>query len=150
MHRKIKVCFSSASRAARCPEPSHRPSDPFLPFWRCISFDPTRKPLTFVVMGSDKGGGLDEAAAFFDYVTTNFSMTSSHWVMYNTESEFTDIIGESGYSRDPADERPAFSVGIVFTAGSPDWAYTVSEGWSKTNNCWAGLVFAGALPLVFY
>ncbi|CAM9541397.1 unnamed protein product [Ascophyllum nodosum] len=91
------------------------------------------EPLTFVVMGSDEGGGLDEAAAFFDYVTTNFSMTSSHWVMYNTESEFTDIIGESGYSRDAADERPAFSVGIVFTAGSPDWAYTIRANITKAD-----------------
>ena len=85
-------------------------------------------------MGSDEGGGLDEATAFFDYVTTDFSMTSSLWVMYDTESEFTDIIGESDYSRDPTDERPAFSAGIVFTAGSPDWAYTVSEGWGERNN----------------
>ena len=97
-------------------------------------------------MGSDEGGGLDEATAFFDFVTTNFSMTSSHWVMYNTESEFTDIIGESGYSRNPTDERPAFSAGIMFTAGSPDWAYTVSEGWGERNNFRRGCV----LPVLFH
>ena len=83
-------------------------------------------------MGSDEGDGLEEATEFFEYVTTTFPNTSKHWVMYDTESEFTDIIGESDYSRDPTDDRPAFSAGVVFTAGSPDWAYTVSEGRYET------------------
>ena len=92
-------------------------------------------------MGSDEGDGLEEATEFFDYVTTTFPNTSSHWVMYDTESEFTDIIEESDYSRDPTDDRPAFSAGIVFTAGSPDWAYTVSKERSERNDCLSWLCF---------
>lgn len=76
-------------------------------------------------MGSDDGEGLDQAQDFYSYVRTTFPKTAGHWEQYTTESEFVDIIQEGDYSRDPMDDRPAFSAGIIFTAGSPNWAYTV-------------------------
>lgn len=76
-------------------------------------------------MPADDGVAAAESVDFLTYVTTEFPDTASHWVSYDSESEFLDIIDESDYSRDPTDDRPAFSAGIVFTSGSPDWAYTV-------------------------
>lgn len=70
-------------------------------------------------------GGATEAADFLTHVQTTFPDTATHWVAFDSESDFLDIIRESDYSRDPTDDRPAFSAGIVFTSGSPDWAYTV-------------------------
>ena len=82
-------------------------------------------------MPSNDGEGVDEATAFYEYVTETFPDTANHWEYYDTESEFTDIIGEDDYSRDPTDDRPAFSMGIVFTAGSLEWAYKVSSGCNR-------------------
>lgn len=79
-------------------------------------------------MPADDGSGAAESDNFLAYVTTEFPDTAPHWVGYDSESDFLDIIGESDYGRDPTDDRPAFSAGIVFTSGSPDWAYTVSTG----------------------
>ena len=76
-------------------------------------------------MPSNDGAAASESADFFTYVTTTFPDTQSHWAEYDSESAFIDVIDDSGYSRDPTDNRPAFSAGIVFTSGSPDWAYTV-------------------------
>lgn len=83
--------------------------------------------LTFAVMPSDDGGGAAEAADFFGYVTTTFPETAHHWASYDSESEFMDIVTDKDYSQDPTDDRPAFSAGIVFTSGSPGWAYTVRD-----------------------
>ena len=82
-------------------------------------------------MPSDDGSGVAEAAEFFDYVTTTFPETAHLWISYDSESEFVDIITDEEYSRDPTDDRPAFSAGIVFSSGSPEWAYTVREQMEK-------------------
>lgn len=76
-------------------------------------------------MPGNDGGGATEAADFLAYVTTAFPDTAAHWVGYDAESDFDDVMSQKGYSRDPTDDRPAFSAGIVFTSGSPDWEYTV-------------------------
>eukprot|EP00903_Cladosiphon_okamuranus_P008962 g8576.t1 len=89
--------------------------------------------LTFAVMPADDGAAAAESTDFFSYVTTEFPDTASHWVAYDSESEFLDIIRESDYSRDPTDDRPAFSAGIVFTSGSPDWAYTIRANITKSG-----------------
>lgn len=77
-------------------------------------------------MPSNDGVAATEADDFLAYVTTAFPDTASHWVGYDSESEFVDIMTQEGYSRDPTDDRPAFAAGIVFTSGSPAWEYTVS------------------------
>lgn len=98
--------------------------------FHCVRYHDTGRgsqTLTFAVMPSDDGGGAAEAADFFDYVTTTFPETAHHWASYDSESEFMDIVTDKDYSQDPTDDRPAFSAGIVFTSGSPAWAYTVRE-----------------------
>ncbi|CAM9216529.1 unnamed protein product, partial [Ectocarpus fasciculatus] len=92
-----------------------------------------KQTLAFAVMPADDGAAADEAGNFFDYVTTAFPETASHWVSYDSESEFLDVIGESGYSQDPADDRPAFAAGIVFTSGTPDWGYTIRANITKSG-----------------
>lgn len=97
----------------------HHPSPRALPL----------QPLTFAVMPSNDGAAASESAAFFTHVTTAFPDTAEdHWAQYDSESAFIDIIDDSDYSRDPTDDRPAFAAGIVFTSGSPNWAYTVGVG----------------------
>eukprot|EP00903_Cladosiphon_okamuranus_P016293 g15025.t1 len=87
------------------------------------------EPLMFAVMPSNDGAAASESAAFFSHVTTTFPDTESHWAEYDSESPFIDIVDSSGYSRDPTYNRSAFASGIVFTSGSPDWAYT--SGWDS-------------------
>ena len=77
-------------------------------------------------MPSNDEDGVTEAKAFYKNVTETFPDTAIHWEYYESESDFTDVIGEDDYSRDPTDDRDAFSMGIVFTSGSPNWAYKVS------------------------
>lgn len=81
--------------------------------------------LHFAVMSSDDGRGTSEAADFLTHVTDMFPALAHHWIGYDTESEFLDIIDDDDYSQSEGDGFPAFSAGIVFTSGSPDWAYTV-------------------------
>ena len=76
-------------------------------------------------MPSDDGGGSTEAAEFFAYVTETYPNLASHWVAYDKESDFLDIVNNDDYSRKDFDELPGFSAGLVFTSGSPEWAYTV-------------------------
>lgn len=90
--------------------------------------------LTFAVMPADDGVAATESSDFFTYVTTEFPDTATHWIDYDSQSEFLDIIGESDYSRDPTVDRPAFSAAIVFTSGSPDWAYTVGVSANTVTN----------------
>lgn len=78
---------------------------------------------TFAVMPADGGAAATESDDFMAHVTTAFPGTADHWVSYASESEFLDVVGDSDYSM--SDELPAFSAGVVFTSGSPDWAYTV-------------------------
>ena len=84
-----------------------------------------------------------ESADFLTYVTTEFPDTAAHWVGYDAESDFDDIMTQKGYSRDPTDDRPAFSAGIVFISGSPDWEYTVRVGT-------AGLGLAGSGEVSYF
>lgn len=81
--------------------------------------------LTFAVMPRHNGVAAAVSAAFLAYVTAEFPDTADHWVGYGAESDFVDVVSQEGYSRDPTDDRPAFSAGIVFISGSPDWEYTV-------------------------
>ena len=76
-------------------------------------------------MASDEGEGSTEAADFLTYVTGTFPNLAEHWIGYDTESAFLDIINNEDYSLNEFDDLPAFSAGVVFTSGSPDWAYTV-------------------------
>lgn len=78
-------------------------------------------------MAADDGGGSTEATDFFTYVTEAFPNLAAHWVAYDTESDFLDIVDDEDYSRENFDELTPFSAGLVFTSGSPDWAYTVSR-----------------------
>ncbi len=89
---------------------------------------PLLQSLTFAVMPSNDGAATSESAEFFTHVTSTFPDTESRWVEYGSESAFIDIIDDSDYSRDPTDNRPAFAAAVVFTSGSPDWAYTVGVG----------------------
>ncbi|CAM9405596.1 unnamed protein product, partial [Scytosiphon promiscuus] len=91
------------------------------------------EPLTFAVMPADDGVAATEAQAFYDYVVEEFPGTASHWERFDSESEFLNIIDESDYSRDATDDRPAFSAGIVFTSGSPDWSYTIRANITKSG-----------------
>lgn len=84
-----------------------------------------KQALTFAVMPSEDGAAATEAKDFLEYVQDTFPNTASNWVGYDTESEFVDIMAQEDYSRDPMDDRPAFTAGIVFTSGSPAWEYTV-------------------------
>lgn len=76
-------------------------------------------------MPESSGAAAAYSDAFLAYVTTAFPNTAAHWVGYESESDFVDVMSQDDYSRDPTDDRPAFSAGIVFTSGSPDWEYTV-------------------------
>ena len=81
--------------------------------------------LLLAVMASDEGEGSTEAADFLTYVTGTFPNLAEHWIGYDTESAFLDIINNEDYSLNEFDDLPAFSAGGVFTSGSPDWAYAV-------------------------
>lgn len=78
-------------------------------------------------MAADDGGGSTEATDFLTFVTEAFPKLAAHWVAYDTESDFLDIVNDEDYSRENFDELTPFSAGLVFTSGSPDWAYTVSR-----------------------
>lgn len=77
----------------------------------------------FAVMSADDGAAATESDNFMAHVTTAFPGTAHHWISYASESDFLDVVGDSDYSK--SDELPAFAAGVVFTSGSPDWAYTV-------------------------
>lgn len=82
--------------------------------------------LYFGVMSSDDFDGSDEAAEFYDYVTSTFPATADRWILYDTESDFEDVIASSSYSQEsPSDDVIGFSAGIVFSSGSPAWDYKV-------------------------
>lgn len=131
--RNKQISLARAGSSHRPPNPNPKPKptpDAVAPL--CLHRTHTAlllplllQSLTFAVMPADDGAAAAEASDFLAYVTTEFPDTESHWEEYGSESEFIDIIGESDYSRDPNDNRPAFVAGIVFTSGSPDWAYTV-------------------------
>ena len=93
-------------------------------------------------MPSNDGAAASESAEFVAHVKATFPSTQNHWVEYDSESAMLDIIDDSDYSRDPTDNRPAFAAGIVFTSGSPDWAYTVGGGRGVHH------VFGGGMLLV--
>lgn len=77
-------------------------------------------------MAEDGSDATSQADSFYEWVITEHPDTANHWIKYDSESEFTDIIGAGGYSRDLQDnEPPGFSAGIVFGSGSPSWEYTV-------------------------
>lgn len=86
-------------------------------------------------MPSNDGAAATEAEAFLQYVQDTFPDTASHWIGYDTESGFVDIMAQEGYSRDPTDDRPAFTAGIVFTSGSPAWQYTVRVDAADSGLC---------------
>lgn len=92
--------------------------------------------LTFAVMPGNDGTAAAESDDFFTYVTTEYPDTAAHWIGYDSESDFADVMSHKDYSRDPTDDRPAFSAGIVFISGSPDWEYTV--GVDAAVQFWAG------------
>lgn len=92
----------------------------------CKMLSMSTQSFFFGVMSSDDGGGSDEAAEFFDFVTSTFPATADRWILYDTESDFEDIITASSYSQEsPSDDVIGLSAGIVFSSGSPAWAYTV-------------------------
>lgn len=92
----------------------------------CKILSMSTQSLFFGVMSSDDGDGSDEAAEFYNYVTSTFPATADRWILYDTESDFEDVITASSYSQEsPSDDVIGLSAGIVFSSGSPAWAYTV-------------------------
>lgn len=83
------------------------------------------KALVFAVMPEDDGAGVEEAAAFLTHVQTTYPDTANHWQLLDSERDFVDIVTADEYQAAGADA--AFSFGIVFSSGSPDWEYTVSR-----------------------
>lgn len=104
--------------------------------------------LLLAVMGSDDGGGSTEAADFLTYVTDTFPNLADHWIGYETESAFLDIINDEDYSLNEFTDLPAFSAGVVFTSGSPDWAYTVRRFWGEGEQGGGAECLGGIMCLV--